>query len=266
MFQQDSNLSLASPVTLAPGGSITFTYSASTGRFSNSSVSSSPAPAAASISAAAGTPQSATVSSAFAVTLQALVKDNNGNPFSGATVTFAAPASGPSASFSSGPTATAVTNSSGVATAPILTANAQAGSYTVTATVAGVTTAAAFALTNTAAPVTSGGSLTGSGNSATTLVNLTTQGTADWVHWGDSSLNRKSGVQAQISNYAEIGNGQLSTYSNDPRPITWSDGTPTSSSNSNQDGIWVGGLSQGSPLRLPRIHYSNVSSVCGWLV
>jgi hypothetical protein len=44
-----------------------------------------------------------------------------------------------------------VTNSNGIASAPALTANSQAGSYTVTATVTGVSTPANFALTNTAA-------------------------------------------------------------------------------------------------------------------
>ncbi len=49
--------------------------------------------------------------------------------------------------------ATAITNASGIATAPALTANGQAGSYTVTASVAGVAAAASFSLTNlTAVP------------------------------------------------------------------------------------------------------------------
>jgi hypothetical protein len=43
-----------------------------------------------------------------------------------------------------------MTNAAGVATAPVFTANGTAGSYTVTASVAGVTGAASFALTNLA--------------------------------------------------------------------------------------------------------------------
>src|ERR1700731_4654016 len=46
------------------------------------------------ITATAGTPQSASVSTAFSVQLQATVKDSTNSPVSGATVTFAAPASG----------------------------------------------------------------------------------------------------------------------------------------------------------------------------
>ena len=44
-----------------------------------------------------------------------------------------------------------MTDESGIATAPALTANGVAGSYTVTAAVAGVATPASFSLSNTAA-------------------------------------------------------------------------------------------------------------------
>lgn len=130
---------------------------------------------AASISASAGTPQSTTVSTVFSTALHASVKDSYTNPVSGATVTFTAPGSGTSAAFSGSATATAVTNSSGIASAPALTANSQTGSYTVTATVTGVSTPANFALTNAAAGGASSASLvqqatgTNVGNNANTL-------------------------------------------------------------------------------------------------
>ncbi len=104
--------------------------------------------APASITASAGTPQSTNISTAFATVLQATVKDSGGNLVNGETVTFTAPSSGASATFSGSTTATATTNGSGVATAPALTANATAGSYAVTASVSGVGTAATFSLTN----------------------------------------------------------------------------------------------------------------------
>ena len=88
------------------------------------------------------------MSTAFATALQATVKDQGSNPVSGVVVTFTAPASGASGKFGSGAT-TATTNSSGVATATAFTANATAGTYRVTATVAGVATPASFSLTNT---------------------------------------------------------------------------------------------------------------------
>ena len=102
--------------------------------------------AAASITALSGTPQSATLSHQFSVPLQAQVKDSSGNPVSGAMVTFSAPSSGPSGTFAGA--VTMATNSNGIATAPPLTANNLSGSFTMTASPAGVNSTAAFALTN----------------------------------------------------------------------------------------------------------------------
>ncbi len=68
-----------------------------------------------------------------------------GNVVPAVAVTFAAPASGPSATF--GGAATVNTGSDGIATSPILTANATAGAFNVTATAAGASSAT-FSLTN----------------------------------------------------------------------------------------------------------------------
>ncbi|MBI4908653.1 MAG: hypothetical protein HY820_33850, partial [Acidobacteria bacterium] len=84
----------------------------------------------------------------FAIALQAAVRDQYGNPRSGATVAFNAPTSGASGSFPGGSAATAVSDSQGIATAPAFTANGVAGGYAVNATTAGVGTPAAFLLTN----------------------------------------------------------------------------------------------------------------------
>ena len=106
--------------------------------------------APASIKASAGTPQSATINTAFAQRLTATVRDAFGNPVTGATVTFTAPASGASGTFAGGVN-TAKTNAAGMASAPVFTANGTVGSYTVTANVGTHTTSPGFALTNRAA-------------------------------------------------------------------------------------------------------------------
>jgi Fe-S cluster assembly iron-binding protein IscA len=104
---------------------------------------------AASIAATAGGGQSATVLTAFATPLQVLVEDASDNLVPNATVTFTAPASGASGTFANGTaTTTAVTNSSGVATASAFTANSVSGAYSVTASVSGVSATANFTLTN----------------------------------------------------------------------------------------------------------------------
>jgi large repetitive protein len=101
-----------------------------------------------SIATNAGTPQIADVGTEFAVALQAIVKDANG-PVEGALVTFTAPSTGTGGTFPGSLTVeTALTNVSGLASAPAFTANATAGNYTVTATVDGAASPANFALTN----------------------------------------------------------------------------------------------------------------------
>jgi beta-lactamase superfamily II metal-dependent hydrolase len=104
-------------------------------------------PAAASISATAGTPQSTPVNTAFTTQLQATVRDGSNNPINGAGVTFTAPGSGASGTFTGGGTsASVITDASGIATAPVFTANATTGTYNVTATTAALNTT--FSMTN----------------------------------------------------------------------------------------------------------------------
>jgi hypothetical protein len=102
-----------------------------------------------SITATSGTPQSATVNSAFAAPLVVTVVDGNQNPISGALVTFEVPAAGAGGTFAGG-VHTATTNASGVATSAAFTANGSVGTYTVTATVASGAEPANFTLTNNA--------------------------------------------------------------------------------------------------------------------
>lgn len=103
----------------------------------------------ATIAAWTGTPQSTAVGTNFQVMLVVVVRDASTNGVQGVTVTFAAPGSGPSASFSGSTTATVVTDNNGLAIAPVLTAGGQGGSYAVTASVSGIATPAVFSLTNT---------------------------------------------------------------------------------------------------------------------
>jgi hypothetical protein len=71
------------------------------------------------LTAGAGASQSAPVDTAFAVPLAVTVEDVNENPVPGAVVTFQAPASGASGTFAgSRSTATATTDSNGIAVAP----------------------------------------------------------------------------------------------------------------------------------------------------
>ncbi|HET7401832.1 MAG TPA: hypothetical protein VFJ62_08630 [Usitatibacter sp.] len=99
---------------------------------------------ASSIGLVSGTPQSVLAGRAFAAPLVVVVRDQSGAPFSGATVSFVAPAAGASASLSA---SAVVTNASGQA-AVNATANGIGGTYGVTASAAGVAGSASFSLTN----------------------------------------------------------------------------------------------------------------------
>ena len=130
-----------------------------------SSSNSTPPPPVVVISATSGSPQTATVSTAFAAPLVATVT-TGGTPTSGVTVTFAAPSTGASGTFAGGAN-TAITNSSGVATSAVFTANSTAGAFTVTASAPGAASSASFSLTNAAVPVETITATSGSGQSAT---------------------------------------------------------------------------------------------------
>jgi co-chaperonin GroES (HSP10) len=103
------------------------------------------------VTATAGTPQSAVINTAFGALLQATVQESGVNQ-SGVTVTFTAPAGGASGTFPGNvTTANATTDASGVATAPVFTANGNAGGpYNVVASLAGGSPDASFSLTNEA--------------------------------------------------------------------------------------------------------------------
>jgi hypothetical protein len=116
----------------------------------------------ASVTISAGSSQSTQVGTPFAQALVALVQDANGNTVPGATVTWAAPASGPSATLSA---SSAVTNVNGLATVSA-SANSISGSYAVTARAGALT--ADFALTN--AITISAGSCGGSDATISALV------------------------------------------------------------------------------------------------
>ena len=121
----------------------------------------------ATITATSGGGQSAPVNTTFANPLVATVTDSSGNPIPNVTVTFAAPTTGASVTFPGG--ATVLTNALGQAST-MVTANGTAGSFTVTATAAGLATSVSFALTNTG---------TATSATITALTSTTPNGTYD---------------------------------------------------------------------------------------
>ena len=111
--------------------------------------------AAGSITPNPGTsPQTTSVNQTFAMALAVLVRDGTGNPVSGVTVTFTAPAAGASGTFTNTSVTTqAVTDGNGVATSTSFRANATAGTFRVIASAAGRPDGI-LALTNRRGPAT----------------------------------------------------------------------------------------------------------------
>jgi trimeric autotransporter adhesin len=101
------------------------------------------------VTVVSGSGQSATVNTAFSSQLVAVVKDAQGNPVPGVTVTFTAPSSSASGRFANSSTSTTATSAgNGQATSTTFTANTTAGSgYPVSASAIG-TTSAGFTETN----------------------------------------------------------------------------------------------------------------------
>jgi poly(3-hydroxybutyrate) depolymerase len=201
------------------------------------------------VRASAGTPQSAVVNTAFSTPLQAKVTDAANNPVIGTTVVFTAPASGPSGTFAGAPTVSAVTDGTGGATAPTFTANGTAGAAVVTASVSGGATTGSFSLTNN--PPAGTGSLSGSADGAANSANLTGEGGVDWMHFGDASAERKAGVTPRLGNVAVVGGAAATAYDNDPRPMSWTNGTPLASTINDTKGIFVGGVNNGFSTTAP---------------
>lgn len=220
-----ATLSAASAVTGADGkAQVTATANATSGSYSvTATVSGIATPATfaltnigvpASVAVSAGGSQSATVGTAFATGLDALVRDASGNPVPGITVTFTAPGSGATAQLSAG---TAVTDATGHA-AITATAGQTAGSYSVSATVSGVGTPASFALSNLAGAAVALQATAGTPQSATVGTAFGSQLAARAI---DTYGNPVAGVAITFGAPASGASAMLAT----PSATTGSDGT-----------------------------------------
>src|SRR5260370_35487494 len=65
------------------------------------------------------------------------------------------------------------------------------------------------------------------------------------------SLNRKTGVTAQISTYSVVGSGNVTAYGPDLRPLSWTDGTPVAGSTNNTYGLYISRVGNGFSFTAP---------------
>ena len=80
------------------------------------------------------------------------------------------------------------------------------------------------------------------------VVDLTSEGKTDWVHWGlhtDSSLHRKAGVTPLIADYvrqdASNGFSYIYQYADNYNGYSWSDGVPETAVTNTPTGVWAFG-------------------------
>jgi len=94
----------------------------------------------------------------------------------------------------------------------------------------------------------SGGSLSGNAAFPPTFVNLTSEGSADWTHWGlvsSNSFNRKAAVPPQLSPLTVLGTHPLVRYANNQTSFAWTDGTPVATEPGSSTGVYITGFTNG---------------------
>jgi len=93
------------------------------------------------------------------------------------------------------------------------------------------------------ASIANAGSITGSVATPPTNVNLATEGTSDWVHWGlnvATDVNHKSTGGSQIGALTLIGAGSTKArLSDSPSKYSWTSGTPTATANTSPTGVYI---------------------------
>ncbi len=98
------------------------------------------------------------------------------------------------------------------------------------------------------------GSLTGSSASAPGSVNLTTEGTSDWAHWGGNGAvpgeDDKATGGGQISGYSFVG-GTSDPGSGYGMSMSWTDGTPTGSATNIKTGVYCYRQGSGYSITVP---------------
>src|ERR1700674_1839460 len=94
----------------------------------------------------------------------------------------------------------------------------------------------------------SGSVLSGQVAASAAAINLSAIGLTDWAHW--PGYDHKLSGANRISTYTKIGNGVIYAYTNDPRTVSWNDGTPNLVG-STASGIYIAGIANGFAITAP---------------
>ncbi len=97
------------------------------------------------------------------------------------------------------------------------------------------------------------GAISGAMSLPVSTQNLTSQGSADWVHWGTngSGFDRKSQVSPAIGTLTLLGSAPLQYYANNPFGFSWTDGQPNGIITNTATGVYTVGAGNGFQVMVP---------------
>jgi hypothetical protein len=104
------------------------------------------------------------------------------------------------------------------------------------------------------ASATNSGSLIGAGVAGgTSTIDLTTEGTDDWAHWGFSGtgIDHKSVSGSAVSHITETHVGSPLQYADNTNGYSWTDGTPTVNAVATRTGIYIVGSGNSFTITVP---------------
>jgi len=134
------------------------------------------------------------------------------------------------------------------------TSGTAAGTYPLTVTAASGSLNHTANITLSVTVPAGGGFLGGAMATPTGPIQLTTEGTSDWAHWGLNTVtdfDHKAAVTQQIANYVKVGTASPSRYANNAIGFTWTDGQPTATATNSPTGVFITGQNNGFQLMLP---------------
>ncbi|HEY0258140.1 MAG TPA: CARDB domain-containing protein, partial [Candidatus Methylacidiphilales bacterium] len=97
------------------------------------------------------------------------------------------------------------------------------------------------------------GELLGASQEAPWKIDLTREGTEDWIQWGVKdikSVDRKAKVN-EISDVAKMGGGFMASTGGFTIRTAWNDGSPTPSMDATNSSLWVNGIGSGYSFTAP---------------
>ncbi|MEO8372398.1 MAG: hypothetical protein ABI806_24645, partial [Candidatus Solibacter sp.] len=101
---------------------------------------------------------------------------------------------------------------------------------------------------------TAGGSLVSSLATPPATVQLATEGTLDWAHWGlatASDFNHKAGVASKISTFTSVLATPAARYADNLTTYSWTAGTPAASAVNTPTGVYIAGGNQAFRITVP---------------